>query len=192
MDRNLKCGVLLTDLSKAFDCLLHDLLIAKLKAYGFDHQSLKLINSLTGRFQRVKLNESFSEWSPIEFGVPQGSNLGPEIFNYSSNDFFLFLILDTVNFADDNSQFAVGENTFGVLNNLEIEAKSMLDWFKHNGFCANPKKIHLLLSDKNDDLAIDVNDNLIKNSSFQKLLGIKIDSKLTFNEHVPFDKLLLY
>ena len=66
----------LTDLSKAFDCLLHDLLIAKLKAYGFDHQSLKLINSyLTGRFQRVKLNGSYSEWNPIEFGVPQGSNL---------------------------------------------------------------------------------------------------------------------
>ena len=179
--------------TKAFDCLLHDLLIAKLKAYCFDHQSLKLINSyLTGRFRRVKLNGSYSEWNPIKFGVPQGSNLGPEIFNYSSNDFFLFFILDTVNFADDNLPFAIGEKTSGVLNNLEIEAKSIVDWFKHNGLCANPKKFHLLLSDKNDDLTIDVNDNLIKNSSFQILLGIKIDSKLTFNEHVPFDKLLLY
>ena len=104
LDKSMKCGILLTDLSKAFDCLPHDLLIAKLNAYGFDHLSLKLIHSyLSGRYQRVRVNASFSKWSPIIFGVPQGSILCPDLFNYDENDLFFFLILDAVNFADDNS-----------------------------------------------------------------------------------------
>ena len=66
LDKAGKCGVLLTDLSKAFDCLIHDLLIAKLHAYGFDYPSLKLIHSyLTGRLQRVRVNASFSSWMEI-------------------------------------------------------------------------------------------------------------------------------
>ena len=75
-------AALLTDLSKAFDCLPHDLLIAKLQAYGFDTSSLKLIHSyLTNRYQRVKVNNSFSEYHLIKYGVPQGSILGPILFN---------------------------------------------------------------------------------------------------------------
>ena len=71
-------GALLTDLSKAFDCLPHELLIAKLHAYGVDIPSLKLLHSyLTKRKQRVKLNVTYSSWSEIIFGVPQGSILGP-------------------------------------------------------------------------------------------------------------------
>ena len=85
LDKGNKFGVLLTDLSKAFDCLLHDLLIAKLAAYGFDHLSLKLIFSyLTERKQRVRVNCSYSEYTIIETGVPQGSILGPELYNYNS------------------------------------------------------------------------------------------------------------
>ena len=80
LDKGNKYGVLLTDLSKAFDCLLHDLLIAKLDAYGFDYLSLKLIYSyLTDRKQRVRINSSYSEYTNIEYGVPQGSVLGPEL-----------------------------------------------------------------------------------------------------------------
>ena len=64
-------GTLLTDLSKAFYCLPHDLLIAKLHAYGVDIPSLKLLHSyLTKRKQKVKLNGSYSSWSEILFGVP--------------------------------------------------------------------------------------------------------------------------
>ena len=75
-------AALLTDLSKAFDCLPHDLLIAKLHAYGFDTPSLKLIHShLTERYQRVKISNSFSEYHLIKYGVPQGSVLGPMLFN---------------------------------------------------------------------------------------------------------------
>ena len=82
-------GALLTDLSKAFDCLSHELLIAKLEAYGFDEKALTLIyNYLSNRKQRVKINDSYSSWSEILFGVPQGSILGPLLFNNSHHQGF--------------------------------------------------------------------------------------------------------
>ena len=64
LDKKGKAGVRLTDLSKAFDCLVHDLLIAKLNAYGFDYLPLKLIyNYLSDRLQRVRINSEYSSWS---------------------------------------------------------------------------------------------------------------------------------
>ena len=76
--------------SKAFDTINHDLLIAKLGVYGFGTTSLKLISSyLTNRFQRTKVNTSFSKWSKLFLGVPQGSVLGPLLFNIYIKDFFL-------------------------------------------------------------------------------------------------------
>ena len=73
LDQGGHYGALLTDLLKAFDCIIHELLIAKLQAYGFDHYSLNFIcNYLVGRQHRIKMNSSFSTWSKIENGVPQG------------------------------------------------------------------------------------------------------------------------
>ena len=71
-------GALLTDLSKAFDCLPHELIIAKLNAYGFKLPALKLMHGyLSHRKQRTKVNHAYSSWEEILFGVPQSSNLGP-------------------------------------------------------------------------------------------------------------------
>ena len=78
LDQNETCAALLTDLSKAFHCLPHDLFIGKLHAYGCDLTSLKLLNwYLRNRRQHVKINNFYSSWAEILFGVPQGSILGP-------------------------------------------------------------------------------------------------------------------
>ena len=74
-------GAVLMDLSKAFDCMNHELLLAKMHAYGFGKSALKTIHSyLTNRWQRVKINYSFSSWEELLLGVPQGSVLGPLLF----------------------------------------------------------------------------------------------------------------
>ena len=86
------------DLPKVLDCLAHDLIIAKfhVKLHGFDKASLRLMhNYLTGRYQRVKINNSYSLWSLTKHGVPQGSTLGPILFNTFLCDMFFMI--------DDNS-----------------------------------------------------------------------------------------
>ena len=83
-------GDLMTDLSKAFGCLHYGLLIAKLDAYGFDIKSVKLIQQyLSNKKQRVKVGNEYSSWNEIFYGIPQGSILGPLIFNIFVCDFFI-------------------------------------------------------------------------------------------------------
>ena len=101
-------GGVLMDLSKAFDTLDHDLLIAKLYAYGFDKSSLRLIKSyLSERWQRTKINTSYSSWSALLVGVPQGSVLGPFLFNLFINDLFYVIKTNICNYADDTTPYVV-------------------------------------------------------------------------------------
>ena len=120
-DNNKAFGALLTDLSKAFDCLSHDLLTAKLHAYGLDLASLKILRDyLTNRKQRAKVDSFYSSWEKILSSVPQGSIVGPILFNIFMCG--IFLILKTIGFtgyADDNTPFVVRENTTNVIGALE-------------------------------------------------------------------------
>ena len=120
LDNGQFTGILLTDLTKTFDCISHDLLIAKLNAYGFSYMSLCLIfDYLSGRKQRIKVNESFSTFLEILFGVPQGSILGPLLFNIYINDLFFSEVFQMVNFADDCSPYEFNQSINQVIQNLE-------------------------------------------------------------------------
>ena len=89
-DKGKDFGALLTDLSKAFDCLDHELLTAKLNAYGFSLPALRLVNDyLSNRKQRTKIENTYSTWVDIIFEVPQGSILGPLLFKVFLADLFL-------------------------------------------------------------------------------------------------------
>ena len=103
-------AALLTDLSKAFDCLPHGLLIVKLHAYGIKKGSLNLLFSyLKNRKYIVRLNNTYNEWIDVLFGVPQGSILRPLSFNIFLCDLFLFLHDILVeNYADDNTLYCTG------------------------------------------------------------------------------------
>ena len=98
IDCNQYTAAVLMDLSKAFDCLPHDLLILKLEAYGLSKSALDLMHSyLSERKQCVKVGVDFSAWQNIYKGVPQGSILGPVLFNIFLNDIFNF-VEESINF----------------------------------------------------------------------------------------------
>ena len=150
LDKNFIVGAVLMDLSKAFDCIPHDLIIAKLAAYGFKRETLRLIYSyLKGRKQCVKINNTYSDYNEIIFGVPQGSILGPVFFNLSINDLFFFIEKASMyNFADDNTLSAWGETVSKLIDTLESESNIAIDWFTKNEMIINPDKFQAIILDK--------------------------------------------
>ena len=184
LDQGGEYAALLTDLIKAFDCLPHDLIIAKLHAYGFDKISLRLMHSyLTDRYQRVKINNSYSLWSLIKHGVPQGSILGPILFNIFVCDmFFMVDNIDIASYADDNTPYSKGKSQYDLETKLQKASVKLFKWFHENGLKANLEKCHFLCLDTNTKFSLP--HCVLENSNSQKRLGVTIDRKLNFNEHV--------
>ena len=185
LDKGGKCGALLTDLSKAFDCLLHDLLIAKLHACGFEIDSLRLIYSYrVGRKERVKIDNKYSTWQEILFGVRQGSILGPLLFNIHMCDlFFVGESVDIASYADDTTPYVCLDDIDLTIEKLEVKANDIFQWFNENTMKANADKCHLLIT-INEGRNISIGGEKIQNRKSEKLLGVTIDNKLSFTEHV--------
>ena len=153
MEKAVDCGGIaagvLMDLSKTFDTINHQLLIAKLAAYGFSLSALEIISDcFNDRWQRTKINSSFSSWSLILCGMPQGSVLGPKFFNIYLNDlFYLFVNTSVCNLADDTTPYACDVDIQILMQNLEGDLKSVMIWFQANFMILNADKCHLLVSE---------------------------------------------
>ena len=148
VDKNEAFGALMTDLSKAFDCLSHDFLTAKLHTYGTDLSSLKLLqNYISNLCQRTKVVSKFSSWKKIISGVPQGSILGLILFSIFICDMFLFLHeTQFTGYADDNTPFVVRDNIPDVILALDQIGEKLLIWSSDNQIKLNTDKCNLLLN----------------------------------------------
>ena len=187
LDNSKYAGAVFMDLSKAFDTLNHELLIAKLEAYGFEKQALAIIlNYLTDRWQRTRVNSSFSTWSELLTGVPQGSVLGPLLFNIYINDLFLQITsTHPCNFADDTSLNAFDASLEDMLRSLEYDSLSFIIWFEINFMKLNEDKCHFLMGPSTPEhLWLNVGQTKIWESSEEKLLGVVIDKNLNFDSHL--------
>ena len=146
LDNDFLVGAILMDLSKAFDCIPHDLLIAKLHAYGFDEDALVLTYSYPKRQKQcVRINNTYSSFQEVISGVPQGSVLGPILFNFHINDIFLFIKQATLcNYADDNTLAYFSKSMPDLVDILERETGVALSWLEQNEMIANPEKFHAI------------------------------------------------
>ena len=165
------------DLSKAFDCLPHDLLLGKLRAYGLSTSACELVRSyLCNRKQRVKLGPHHSEWANTSKGVPQGSILRPLLFNVFINDIFNVLNLSYSH-----------ENADTLIQVLQCDCSAILKWFDQNQMKANRDKCQAISFGKRG--IRDINNFTCESVSIPceesvSLLGVDFDHLLSFNNHI--------
>ena len=117
-------------------------LIAKLHAYGFDMDALEIIWSyLKNRLQRTKINVTFSSWTKLLEGVPQGSILGPILFNIYLNDlFFILKECNVCNYADDTTPYVCDNDIKNLFLRLEHDSALAIKWFQYNYMKLNAEK----------------------------------------------------
>ena len=185
--RQKKGMAVLMDLPNAFDTINHELLIAKLHAYGFSKSSLPLLFSyLSDRWQRTKVNLNFSDWHELLQGVPQGSVLGPLLFNIYLNDLFYILKdVNICNFADDTTPYVSDLCLKTVMEKLEDHSDIAIAWFECNYMKLNTDKCHLLvLGHKFEEMWMKVGKDSLWESKDVNLLGVTIDNDLKFDKHI--------
>ena len=154
IDNGLNAGLVLMDLSKAFDCVPHGLLLTKLKYYGLTDQACWLLKSyISDRKQRVKIGISRSAWGPVDHGVPQGSILGPLILNISINDLFYAMdyVCSVYNYADDNTLLNTDHRIDSLVAKLENSAMVATHWFDINGMKSNQSQFQAMILNKHPD-----------------------------------------
>ena len=188
LDKNSVVGTVIMYLSKAFDLIPHDLLLAKLSAYGISTHSLNLLKSyLTNRRQWVRVEDVTSDISYVNRGVPQGSVLGPLLFNIFSNDLFYFIKEAKLsNYADDNQLYFADTAPAVVEHVVNKELVVVCEWFRNNKMILNPEKCKaLVLSRKpNVKLSLFAEGVALPLLDTVDLFGLTLDNSLNFGKHI--------
>ena len=139
---------------------------------------------LSERQQRTKVNNAYSTYSDILYGVPQGSILGPLLFNiYISDMFYDIDNCDIVSYADDSTPYTSDFNLEEVIKKLELTTSNLFQWFKNNHMKANGDKCHLLVT-RDTDVATKIGEFDVKNSREKNFFGAKRDTKLSLENLV--------
>ena len=175
-ERGEYCSVMFLDLSKAFDCVSHELLVRKLYMYNVLPNSVKLITSyLSNRYQCVNYNKEESALGSLMSGVPQGSILGPVLFLLYINDFSNALAAgDSLLYADDTTIFSGGSSMTDAMTAGADKMGIARQWFNANGLLLNETKTeNLVLTLRHSD----------SDRQSIKFLGVHIDSQLTWCAH---------
>ena len=136
-------------LSKAFDCIPHKLLIAKVRLYGLSMSACHLLTSyLQDRTQRVKLCNTKSKWLHIGKGSAQGSILGPFCYNVFTNDMLSFVSdnIEIYNYAVDNTVICSGYEYEDVKAESMLNVDKIIEWFQDNHMKVNPDKCQCIVS----------------------------------------------
>jgi len=166
------------DLSKAFDTLTHAILFGKLSYYGIQNCELSLIQSYLGnRKQQVVIGNKFSDTLEVKAGVPQGSILGPFLFLVFINDFSFNVPTQTVLYADDTTLIRTGDNYLSVETHLNHALNCAKLWYRVNNLTINEEKTEFIYFSLKKT-------SLIDDCKSVNLLGIHIDTKLSWDHHI--------
>jgi len=190
--RNTSLAVYL-DLSKAFDTINHGILLRKLEYYGIRGRALEWFKSyLDQRRQYVNFGGVCSKLQSVEYGVPQGSVLGPLLFIIYSNDIpHSITYSKSILFADDTTVYITGSNLEIMYQHVNYDLKSLNDWFRANKLSVNPLKTKYIHFSRHS-VAIDINIQLkidsvpLERVNTTKFLGIYIDEHLTWESHIKY------
>ena len=178
------------DLSKAFDCIPHDLLIAKLHAYGFSENCVTFFYfSLKRRNKSVEISNTNNLMKELLSGVPQGSILVPILFNIFINYLFLWLsTADLHNFADENTISAFSKDLQELIKKLEDASECAIKLFTNNCMIVKPGKFQSIIIEsskgKINPQSLKTKGNSNENSKCVRLLSIEIDNHSNFQSHI--------
>ena len=184
-------GGVFLDFAKAFDTVDHKILIKKLEHYGFRGVVNQWYKSyLSNRYQRIKIGNTLSDECKIEYGVPQGSVLGPILFLlYINHIQYSSEILKFHLFADDTSTIYSHNDLKNIEETYNNELKNVSEWLRANKLSLNVLKSKLVIFHSkykkiNQNIKIEIDKTAIKETNYAKYLGVLLDKNLTWNEHI--------